>query len=198
MNSQDNNALVRRYLKGDLDSAELDAFEEQLLGDPDLLEMVETDFALAGALQAALPETSVRGRIAGHSPVKTAWQLPTAIAASFLLGVIGAGLLSSPDPEVSTVDQLVYVSPVRSSTAGKITLAADQTSLLSIDALSFEAAGKADLTLGNQTGVLFELEARPVSNDLSINVLLPALEPGTYQLRLSSTNHSEIYELVVE
>ncbi|MEM9760014.1 MAG: hypothetical protein AAF933_12310 [Pseudomonadota bacterium] len=186
---------IADYLAHNLSEADRDAFEMALLEDGELQSAV----MIEQALKQGLGKLDGRGGVspATPAPVSTRSNLALgwALAASLCLGLsVYLNIAQeAPDGRIGSIDQIVYVEPMRSAETTAYTIDADAATLLSVAV----SDPRADLVTVVITGSGFETpsESLAVSRDGLVNVVVPRLAPGAYQLTLTNELFEDVYTL---
>ncbi|MEM1187979.1 MAG: hypothetical protein AAGI72_05620 [Pseudomonadota bacterium] len=186
---------IADYLAHNLSEADRDAFEMALLEDGELQSAV----MIEQALKQGLGKLDGRGGVspATPAPVSTRSNLALgwALAASLCLGLsIYLNIAQeAPDGGIGSIDQIVYVEPMRSAETTAYTIDADAAILLSVAV----SDPRADLVTVVITGNGFETpgESLAVGRDGLVNVVVPQLAPGAYQLTLTNELFEDVYTL---
>ncbi len=194
--------LIDDYLKGSLDEEQLDSFETELLFNEALQNEVATQKALKAGLAAEstallkVEPPSLLRRV--DSVVRSrGW----AYAASVLV-LVGSVTLVQPTGDtvptgIAQMD-LVYVERVRAGSEPELILNSGKPHLLSIDAIEFENTS-VNVAVTSSTGeVSVEGEGLTPSEDGVLNLAVPPLGPGQYELSLRDTNTQTVYALSVK
>ncbi|MEO1078227.1 MAG: hypothetical protein AAFY29_01640 [Pseudomonadota bacterium] len=182
------------YLANSLSKGDRDAFEIALLEDSELQSAVMIEKALKQGLGNLDGPSRVASKSPASSGIRSKVAARLALAASVCLGfVLYYSYFQESDSRISSIDQIVYVEPMRSKAATTYKIDADATTLLSV-AVSNPAASEVTVAItGN--GFTAPSETVAVSDDGLVNVVVPQLAPGTYQLTLKSSLFEDIYSL---
>ena len=207
---KDYNEQIPDYLARKLSNADRDAFEMALLEDGELQSAVMIEQALKQGLgnldhkvTSKVPSAEVLNvkaldvNAATPAPKRVSPIVRLAVAASLVLGVsLYLSALWEPGREITSVDSIVYIEPMRSTNSQSYTIAAGATTLLSV-AVSDPRAREVTLTI---RGNGYDAPGQPlvVSRDGLVNVVVPELAPGAYELSLKNDLFEDVYSLAMQ
>ncbi len=182
------------YLAQKLSKTDRDAFEMALLEDGELQSAVMIEQALKQGLGnldvKATPQPAA-------APVRVSPVVRLAVAASLILGFsLYFDMFGEPGSEITSVDSIVYIEPMRSTVSRSYAIDAGATTLLSV-AVSDPRASEVTLTI---RGNGYEAPEQPlaVSGDGLVNVVVPELAPGEYELTLKNDLFEDVYSLALQ
>ncbi len=182
------------YLAQKLSKTDRDAFEMALLEDGELQSAVMIEQALKQGLGnldvKATPQPAA-------ASVRVSPVVRLAVAASLILGFsLYFDMFGEPGSEITSVDSIVYIEPMRSTVSRSYAIDAGATTLLSV-AVSDPRASEVTLTI---RGNGYEAPEQPlaVSGDGLVNVVVPELAPGEYELTLKNDLFEDVYSLALQ
>lgn len=193
--SEQDNALLQTWRRGELDEAACRAFERRLFFEPDLLDAARTDLAIARGL------ADVRQPAAPSAPAPRWW--PQLVAAGFgALAVLPlAWRNEAPSPALSANVEWVSLD-VRRGDAARLPLLVQPragTRLLALEvALPESLNGPYQLRLRCiDDGRMYEIpDAHAADGMLSLAFARDALPPGTYRIEIRRAGEERL--LLVE
>lgn len=195
--------IVDDYLAGRLSDADRDLFEEELLVNIDLQSALFAQKELKLGLQDISDEILTAPR---QSITQRFYQIISSaswgyvVTAMLLIG-IGWTVLPGAQPGLHTItgsviDQVVYIEQMRSSEPTAIEISPKNRTLLSFDAIGL-TAGSANFRLYQNNSLQMELLNLAPNDELSINIILPELDTGSYKVELGNVDLQLEFELLV-